>query len=237
MSTPFNENEKPTLVTLPLDIIFLLLEHCCDLDSLLSLMASCRTFYFAFHNYPTSLTHTLISREIDIAVLPDAIQLLKAAEISRNGPSFSDLPIAVSKLFGEGREALVKDRWSLADGIAAIRLHSIIDGFASKFASYYLSWLQKNSKRDQETPPSVLELARIKRALYKFEVFCRLFPAVEQDDKSEEARYAIGSSRSENPDFDAAQMSFLSFLSPWEREQLACIHESLWRQVAPGKSQ
>lgn len=115
--------------------------------------------------------------------------------------------------------ALLECRWSLSDGIAAIRLHSIVESFASEFTSFYLSWLQKHSKCQHENPPYMQELTRIKRALYRFETYCRLFPPTNVLEDCDKPR--------------AAQMSFLSSFSPWEREQLASVHESLWRQVAP----
>ncbi|KAI0379665.1 hypothetical protein F5Y04DRAFT_127420 [Hypomontagnella monticulosa] len=238
MPTSSGGKEKPTLTTVPHEVAVNILECCHDLDSLLSLIASCRYFYSVFHTYQISIMHTFISREIDPAVLPEAVQASKAAEIYRRGPSFSALPFAVSELFGEGRGALVKDRWSLADGIAAIRLHSIIDRFASELAFDYLIYLKQNScQEEREGPPSTTELARIKRALYRFEVFCRLFPPVDDCKIPQENLHfklrMSDKSRSTDPDFRAAQVSFISFLSLWEREQLYSVYESLWRQVVP----
>jgi hypothetical protein len=176
MSAPLQE--KMTLATLPQEVLKIVLAHSHDLDSLLSTVASCRAFYAAFHTSPSSLTQALVFREIDAAVLPEAIQTLRAALFHRHRhrlPS-SDPHLAVSSLFGEGRDALLNYRWNLADGIAVIRLHSIVETFTSEFASYYLSWLQRHSKCEQEGPPSIQERARIKRALYRFETYCNLFP-------------------------------------------------------------
>jgi hypothetical protein len=222
MSEPLQE--KMTLATLPQEVLKIVLAHSHDLDSLLSTVASCRAFYAAFHTSPSSLTQALVFREIDSAVLPEAIQTLRAALFRRHRHrlSSSDLHLAVSSLFGEGRDALLNYQWNLADGIAVIRLHSIVETFASEFASYYLSWLQRHSKCEQEGPPSIQERARIKRALYRFETYCNLFPPPQD---------------LEDSDFKAAEISFLSSFSPWEIEQLASVHESMWRRLTPGTSQ
>ncbi|KAH8650971.1 hypothetical protein BGZ60DRAFT_388725 [Tricladium varicosporioides] len=216
MSTPLQK--KTTLATLPQEALKIILAHSHDLNSLLSTVASCRAFYAAFHTSPSSLIQALISREIDAAVLPEAIQALRAASFRRHHLQGSDLHLAMTPLFGEGRDALLNYRWSLADGVAAVRLHSITDIFASEFVLYYLFMLQGLSNCEQQDPPSIQELARIKRALYRFETYCSLFPPPEDPG---------------DPGFKAAQISFFSSFSPWEREQLACVHESLWRQVTP----
>ncbi|KAI5859877.1 hypothetical protein GGS23DRAFT_614708 [Durotheca rogersii] len=64
------------------------------------------------------------------------------------------------------------------------------------------------------------ELVRIKRALYRFELYCKLFPPPEQ--------HYLESS------FITAQLVFSRRFPAWENEQLASIRESLWRKVTPG---
>lgn len=218
--------EKVTLASLPQEVKITILAHSHDLDSLLSARAACRTFYAAFLTAPSSLTRAVVSREIGVAVLPEAIQTLKASAL-RSLPD-SDLPAVVFQLLDEDREALLDYRWSLADGIAAVRLHATVDLLTSEFASYYLHWLQVNSKCEKEGPPSMHELARIKRALYRFETYCSLFLSLKGTWHSPKGP--------DDFDFKAVQVMFLHRFSPWEREQLASAHESLWRLVAPGTS-
>ncbi|EMR62597.1 hypothetical protein UCREL1_10477 [Eutypa lata UCREL1] len=215
--------EKVTLASLPQEVKITILAHSHDLDSLLSARAACRTFYAAFLTAPSSLTRAVVSREIGVAVLPEAIQTLKASAL-RSLPD-SDLPAVVFQLLDEDREALLDYRWSLADGIAAVRLHATVDLLTSEFASYYLHWLQVNSKCEKEGPPSMHELARIKRALYRFETYCSLFLSLKGTWHSPKGP--------DDFDFKAVQVMFLHRFSPWEREQLASAHESLWRLVAP----
>lgn len=137
MSAPLRT--KITLATLPCEALKAILTHSYDLDSLLSTIASCRAFYAAFHTSPNALMQALISREIDVDVLPEVIQTLEATTFHSHRLPSSGLPSFIAQLFDKSRETLLNYRWSLDDGIAAIRLHSIVEGFTSEFSSYYLS--------------------------------------------------------------------------------------------------
>ncbi len=198
----------------------IILTHSCDLRSLRSSIASCRAFYSAFSSCPAAVTKALVSLEIDDAVLPEAILAVRAASIRRADQPYSELPAALSQLFSPGREALLSHKWSFADGIAAIRLHSIIDHLAATPGSIYPVYSGDQITFAIRNRPQGNELARIKRALYRFEIFCGLFPPPS-------GRPDLG--------FREAQASFFSQFAPWENEQLACVHELLWRHVAPGR--
>ena len=214
--------EKANLATLPRELLIEILEYSHDLDSLLSTIASCRAFNQAFHVCPGPLLGIAVSRSIDPAVLPEAMLALKAASLRRDSPPKAN-PHLVSQLVEENRESLLRYyNWNIADALSATRLHSVVESFASEFSRYYLFWLQKNSRRDVEAPPSEDELSRIKRALYWFETFCKVLPCPERDLDDE---------------YVAASVPLLSALSPWEREQLVSIYESLWRVVTPGMLQ
>lgn len=219
----FNMSGPPqegiALAALPQDILRIILRHSHDLDSLLSTISSCRAFYAAFKSSTRSITRAIVCQEISVDILPEAIQTLRAATFSR--PSESEFTLVKSQLFGDRREALLDYQWNPADGIAAIRLNSIIESFASDLASCYLSLLRKCRGLGQNGPPSMPELLRIKRALYRFEIFCRLFPP--------------DATRITDPAPTKSHISFLALFSPWEEDQLASIHESLWRRVAPSK--
>ncbi|KAI1399393.1 hypothetical protein F4819DRAFT_488607 [Hypoxylon fuscum] len=222
--------EKLTLAMLPHDILKVILEYSHDAESLLSTIVSCRAFYEAFNTTPSSVMKAFVSRQIGAAVLPEAIQTLKAASFRCHGVSdLSDweLPPTAYRLFSDGRNALLNYQWNLSGGVAAVRFHSLVDDFAQRFASESLFWLQNNSDceedkyeevwYDEVDPPSSQERARIQRALYRFETYCSLFPP----------RNGVAS-----PNFDA-QFPVFSSLSVLEREQLASIYEYLWRDTIP----
>ena len=213
--------QKTSLATLPQELLIEILEYSQDLDNLLSTMASCRAFFQAFNVCPGPLLGAAVSRSIDPAVLPEAMLALRAASLYRDSQSKAKPYHAVYRIVEENRRSLLcYYRWTIADALSATRLHSVVESFASEFAQYYLFWLKKNSQPHAvEAPPSEEELSRIKRALYWFETYCRVFPC---------------SDEFQDKDRSAASIVLLSALSPWEREQLVSVYESLWRVVTPG---
>jgi hypothetical protein len=217
------EPAKVSFASLPQEVVAIILRHSPDLDTFLSSIASCRAFFDAFQNAPTSLTRTLVARKVG-DLLPQATFVLLARNARTYAHSPAEMAQAMAQLLSRwgDESAVLAHRWSLADGIAAIRLHKIIDELANKTAAYCLSWLEKLSGHSQEEP-SDSELARIRRALYRFELFCRLFPPVLDTEVSDSV-------------LEAGQLVFLQQGHPWESEQLASVHESLWRLVAPGTS-
>lgn len=212
-----------TFASLPVDVLVLILRQSHDLESLLSSRASCRVLHDAFNHYPTSLIKSFVTREIDGAVLPEAILAVKAAQIRRTRPLSSELPAAVSQLLSDSRDskAFLDHRWTIADGIAAIKLGSAVNFIAKRAELVYLSRL-KAYEWGAYWEASDGELARFKRALYRFEIYCSLFPPPEGIPDS---------------DFEAARFGFLMRFSPWENEQLACLHELLSVAVAKGMFQ
>ena len=223
MQVSLEKQGQGTFASLPQDVIGIILRHSPDLDTFLTLIATCRAFSEAFKNAPTSLTRSLVAREVG-DLLPQATFVVLARDARPHAQSPAGMAQAMSQLLSRWADESVvfTHRWSLAEGIAAIRLHRIIDDLARRSAAFCLSWLEKLSGRSQEGP-SDSELARIKRALYRFEIDCRLLPPVLDEETA-------------HPVLEAGQLVYLQQGHPWENEQLASVHESLWRLVAPGTS-
>ncbi|KAK4033116.1 hypothetical protein C8A01DRAFT_40438 [Parachaetomium inaequale] len=216
----FPDQAKATFASLPHDVLAIILRHSPDLDTFLSSIASCRAFFNAFKNAPTSLTKSLVDREVG-DLLPQATFVVLARDARPHAHSPAEMAQAISQLLSRWADesVVLTHRWSLAEGIAAIRLDRIIGDLARRSAAFCLSWLEKLSGHSQESP-SDSELARIKRALYRFELNCRLLPPVLDEEAAD-------------PVLEAGQLVFLQQGHPWENEQLASVHESLWRLVAP----
>ncbi len=196
MSAP---RAKPTLATLPQEVLMIVLEHSNDLDSLLSSIASCLALFNAYCGFSVLRSRNIVFREIDTAVLPEAVLAIQAAQARHASPQDSGLPAIVRHIFTQDREALLDHhKWDLRDVVAAVSLHSLIDNLARKFGSLYLASFEELTESEQEDP-SGEELARIKRALYRFEIYCRPFPP-----------------RGDTPglDYVRAQTSFLQ-VRPW----------------------
>ncbi|KAA6412169.1 MAG: hypothetical protein FRX48_04320 [Lasallia pustulata] len=94
----------------------------------------------------------------------------------------------------------------------------IIRYFAKHFASSLLAVhpLSRDSALCY-VPPSSTETRRIHRALYRFELYYRLFAGSRW-----EAAEWLG--------FPAPTINFLSLYPPWEVEELHCVHDFLYRR-------
>jgi len=108
--------------------------------------------------------------------------------------------------------------WEVSGAISISELHTLIRFFADDFARQCLESLALEHGVLQP-PPSPLEMARIERALYRFEMYCKIF---------HDWKFPLL--------LDGEQKEYLfSNFSPCENEQLACIHNYLFGKIAPGK--
>lgn len=98
-------------------------------------------------------------------------------------------------------------------------VHSCVEFFAAEFASFALS---KNPvPRDSNAAPSCTETLRIKRNLYRFELYCNLFRKPSYDRMLRDDRDCLVQP---SPFGTQEQREiFLKMFSPWKSEQLGCI--------------
>ncbi|SPQ24593.1 cb86ac82-9db5-499c-9f27-76167858d713 [Thermothielavioides terrestris] len=150
-----------TFASLPEVVLRNIFNHCPDLDTFLSLIATCRASFWAFKNAQRWLTKGLVHREIGDVFLPDAILLSQAKDIHRaqtlTPRGRADL---VSELLRHRKDpALVSTHiWTLRLGVAAIRRHSNISQLADQLAEL------TGRPRDMETD------CMVKRAIYFVEL-------------------------------------------------------------------
>ncbi|KAJ4292875.1 hypothetical protein N0V88_005533 [Collariella sp. IMI 366227] len=210
-----------TFQSLPGDILGLILDHCPDLDTFLSCIATCRAFYDVFQSAPKSFARNLVHRLIEPSLLPEAILVFCAR--SYRTRHMSDLPLAVSQILSwrnDEQRPNFLNLWSLRQAISALRLNAIISTLAGELATSHLSKFEELSDHKQKLP-SEQELRRINRALYRYEIYSALLPRHAHDSDEQSQGYG------------AAQLAFLGRASAWENEQLVCVYEALWRRVAP----
>ncbi|KAI9780859.1 MAG: hypothetical protein M1839_006486 [Geoglossum umbratile] len=146
--------------------------------------------------------------------------VLEASSIRRRNPSVQNMvDSSILQKYWLQREK-VRRKWTPADALAASKLHFYVHSFAMKFASTALSKIP--SRYGQQPPPTRQELERIKRALYRFEIYRNIFPP--------------RSYKSHVANVDGTEMLnkvFFSKFAPWENEQLACIYDFLVEEVSP----
>ena len=203
---------------LPSELIEHILGLLPDVTSLLSSILSCSSLYSVFSKVEILITSKVVERSISEEVLPEAVATWK------------------SSLLGLRRDVLLQDfaddqlrsrqhskpSWTLSEALPLAGLHRHVEYFSTDFALQTLAGLGEDYTYNTALTesPSSDELHRIQRAFYRFEIYCNL-------------------SRSRQPDpfvlDEQPLMVFFSKFSPWENEQLGCIHDYLFHKVSPGK--
>jgi hypothetical protein len=211
------------LEQLPLELRQEILSLIPDVGTLRTAALSCPTFYYAFRGSPASITTSVLLSEIGPAILPEATMVLEASSIHRRNPSVQDMlgPSGLGKYWLQREK--VRREWTPADALSASKLHFYVHSFGIKLASTALSKIP--SHRGQQPPPTRQELERIKRALYRFQVYRHISPPRSYGE------YMANADR-----IEMLHEIFFSKFATWENEQLACIYDFLVEEVRPGKS-
>lgn len=202
--------------TLPVELKQLILGALPNIDSLLSLIATCTSFRNAFLDAQGLILPHIIANQIDRHVLAEAIVILRGR--SKPTPwSAEDITAALDTLFAA--QTTVEQVWTLPDAIAVSALHRHVQHFASQFARVAIAQIPPCAGVEACAPLSVTERRRIERAFYRFELY-RLF-----------FRQPDGSRAMTLPLMRQWKLFFSRF-SPWENLQLLCVHDYLFRRIS-----
>lgn len=182
-----------------------------DVWSLRSMALTCSSFYNAFINAERLITTRVLKNHVAADVLPDAIAALRSSQVE---------PWMWREIreFGSKRlhsQASPPASWTMVDALAVSNLHSCVEYWSEKFVKEMFNTASIFAYID--APPagslSQNEKNRIQRAFYRFEVYqnlCRGF------DVRENGGFLICKD------------------SDCENEQLACVHDYLFRAICPG---
>jgi hypothetical protein len=209
-----SSNAKSPFEMLPLEARQAVMCALPDVESLKWLVLACSSFYHDFRDAESFITTRVLLNEVHLDVLPEAVVVFESA---RNG-SWTRQGIIDFASQHLDRRMPPPQSWTLADALSISKLYSHVHYFATDFACKCLG-IQALERGVQQSPPSQLEIARIERTLYRFEMYCNIFkdfrnPVLSVDEQRE---------------------IFFSRFSPCENEQLACIHDYLYRKVSPGE--
>jgi len=192
---------------LPTEVQQALLSASTDVYSLRSLVLSCSTLYHCFKGTESLIIHQVLLNEIGISVLPEAVLALRSP---RRPPKYDK---EFQNYFLVTRQIPPKT-WKLSEAMHMSRTAFYVQFFAADFIERVrYKW------PDDVVFPSQAETERVERAFYRFEIYCTMF-------RYGQANYRFHISEQ--------RRLFFSHFSPWENEQLACIHDYLARLVAPG---
>lgn len=208
-----------SLTTLPLELRQKILCYL-DISSLQAVSNTCSSLYCALSGSKQLLAKAALLNEFDEALLPETYLLLQSMQMK----PWSEA--AVKSLLDGHENATIETyahlSWSLTDIYALGILNQHIKNFAADFASSALSAMNPNSENESTRQQlSATENRRIERAFIRFELYCRLF--------GKDMEYGKEIKSVEQVDI------FLVKLPAWEIEQLACVHDYLFRRISVGK--
>lgn len=214
-----DKKEKSCLECLPLEIAQHILASSDDIFSLVSAALSCSLFYHAFTGAEENITRQVLHKHLNPALLNDAV--LARDSSRRTFWSDADVRRMLSQHFEPHKAPCMK--WKLSVVIPIAKQYNDIHYVASELASQAISEAERLEKEPDSVrmPLSVNEVTRIERTLYRFELYCNLFR------ESAQFTFIPGAEQ---------RAVFFSKFSPWENEQLACVHDYLAEAVRKGNA-
>ncbi|MCJ1399993.1 hypothetical protein MMC11_003196 [Xylographa trunciseda] len=204
-----------TLVTkLPAELIQLILCTLPDAVTLRAVVLSHSSFYHAFLAGKDHITLQILLNQIHPDLLPDAHAVLRS---SRLKPWSRELVQEFLIHYHDGQLSPLP-AWTISDTVPISVLHNDIAFFMADFATMALAAHPITSVPD--VSPSAFtspEKSRICRTFYRFELYCNLF----REHGWKDDRFSPREQRD----------IFFDKYSPWENEQLACVHDYLYRRM------
>jgi hypothetical protein len=208
---------KSRLEQLPLEAKQAILSALTDIESLRATALTCSSLYHAFKHAEDLIIAEVLLNEIDVGVFPEALLAQKSTVRTKiHGFAAEHL---------QTRQPVIpKKRWRYSEVLPLGRLAKCINYFAGDFASNTLA-----ARPPVTLPPSREELNRIKRAFYRFEIYSNIFDGMSPPSWASQSLVPQGQVQ-----LTPWAIFFASF-SPWENEQLACVHDYFVTLLAPSK--
>ncbi|KAI0876893.1 hypothetical protein GGS24DRAFT_498331 [Hypoxylon argillaceum] len=194
----------------PTEIVCMILSALPDVASLLAAVLSCPRFYAALLGDEASVTSRVVLNQIDVSVLPEATAAWESSQLRpRNNDGQNKKAIMDFVARNIRQRQTTPKSWSLKEALRLGRLYSCVEQWAKKFAEKTLA---SNAASRALPGATDMEIFRIQRALYRFEIYCYLFR------ETPELPFISSSLRNS---------LFFAHFAPWENEQLGCIYHFL----------
>ncbi|MCJ1434095.1 hypothetical protein MMC27_003461 [Xylographa pallens] len=198
----------------PVELTQLILCALPDAVTLRALILSHSSFYRAFVAGRSLITLQVLLNQIPPNLLPDAVAVLKSCRLK---PWSRELVQGFLVYYHEGRFSTLP-AWTISDAIPVSALYDDIAFFMADFSTVALAAHPITGIPDvSPLPLTSHEKSRISQAFYRFELYCNLF---------RERRWKDDRFRPEEQ-----RDMFFDKYSPWENEQLACVHDYLYRRM------
>ncbi|CAG9994012.1 unnamed protein product [Clonostachys byssicola] len=189
------------------------------LDGLRCAILTCRLFYDVFSRTPSAIVHQVFFNELDTNhVRREAIAALYASKLALSNPTISLIQAFFQDHLEQRNE--FDTQLTIEEAAGASRLHAVVSSLAEEFSKTTLLKLAAACRHDSHTLELLTsEKARIMRALYMAEIFFNLFRTTSSNIPEAAQRQCMN--------------DFLVHFTPLEVEQLACVHDFLFRKVSP----
>ena len=214
------------LTALPPELKYTIFINLPDVASAKSLALVSSSFYYTFLDAQSLILRHILQNEITPDLLQGAFAAYKASKI----PWWTKQTVLdfLDEYFG-GFLLHTNHKWNLSEALYMSKIHTCADFFATEFASYAL--YKNPTLRGSNAAPSSTEMIRTKRILYRFELFCNLFRKPSHDRMRRGERNCL----IQPIPFEDEELRDIFFdkFSPWENEQLGCIHDYLIEEITP----
>ena len=204
---------------LPVELKLTLFYALSDVDTLIALSHTSSSFYKGFKESQSLIVATVLSKEIHPDVLPSAVAVWEASRIK---PWSKSRVQRFLETYSDSVAPPSRSTWTLSEASEISSLYGHVQYFAADFCASILPVHPISGAQDAiYSPPSLSETCRIECTLYRFELYCTLFRRQSMRQKDDD-RFSIAEQQS---------LYFEKF-KPWQNEQLACIHDYLYKKLS-----
>jgi hypothetical protein len=237
------QNIQPFMLEkLPSELKSQILLDMSDLQTLNALIHASPSYHQVYTSQRINILSKVMERELEPPVLADAIATLAASRLADGEDRITKVRDFLDQyrttIYAKGGSGL--SSITPEDISCVARLHTAITTIALRF--YEFTVVARPHLPDVESTrpsPSRTELQRIYRALYRFEMFCKLFSSnrIPRDStRYFQTGYPYTGATSSAPlnltEADGRDISdwFLAIFQPWEVEEIGCVYDFLSRQ-------
>jgi len=215
---------------MPVHLLSLILSDLDGMQTLGSAILSHSSFYAAYKEQSTAIIHRIVQNQIPLDLIPYAIAVYRATQVDHHNSK--DVKSLLARHFDNIAlpPSLMLRPEHLEPAVAHLisKTHSAVERFSHDFVDDTLPLTQDQLglHRQNYNQASTSEIFRIRRALYRFQLYCNLTFRDQSD---------LRRSKQQRANLDSyLRLNYFGYFSPWVNEQLACIHDYLERVLSVG---
>lgn len=219
-----------SLLDLPLHVLTEVLSYLDSIPSLGSAILSHSALYAAYKEQSTNIIECIVLNQIPSDLMPYAVATYDATRV--NHRSLDDIVNLLRNYFSDvapSRHFVLRlEHLEPSAAHLISKTHCAVLHFSNAFIADTLPLTRRRLgyHRSSYARASTIELFRIRRALYRFQLYCNLTFRGEND---------LRRDREQRLTIYRYQSRFFNYFSPWVNEQFACIHDFLERVLSTCK--